>query len=48
MGYSPESVIEFYEDSFVETTPENKTEHKNLQRGRAWKDGPSYTPKFGK
>ncbi len=28
MGYSPESVIEFYEDSFVETTPENKTEQK--------------------
>ncbi|MBR7122530.1 MAG: YcxB family protein [Oscillospiraceae bacterium] len=28
MGYSPESIIEFYEDSFVETTPENKTEHK--------------------
>lgn len=28
MGYSPESVIEFYEDSFVETTPDNKTEHK--------------------
>ena len=28
MGYSPESVIEFYDDSFVETTPENKTEHK--------------------
>ena len=28
MGYSPESVIEFYEESFVETTPENKTEHK--------------------
>ena len=28
MGYSPESVLEFYEESFVETTPENKTEHK--------------------
>lgn len=28
MGYSPEAVIEFYEESFVETTPENKTEHK--------------------
>ena len=28
MGYSPRSVIEFYEESFVETTPENKTEHK--------------------
>ena len=28
MGYSPESVMEFYEDSFVETTPENKTEQK--------------------
>ena len=28
MGYSPESVIEFYEESFVETTSENKTEHK--------------------
>lgn len=28
MGYSPESVIEFYDESFVETTPENKTEHK--------------------
>lgn len=28
MGYSPESVIEFYEECFVETTPENKTEHK--------------------
>ena len=28
MGYSPESVIEFNEESFIETTPENKTEHK--------------------
>lgn len=28
MGYSPESVIEFYEDYFIETTPENKTEVK--------------------
>ena len=28
MGYSPESIIEFYEESFIETTPENKTEHK--------------------
>lgn len=28
MGYSPESVIEFYEESFVETTPEDKSEHK--------------------
>ncbi len=28
MGYSPVSVMEFYEDSFVETTPENKTEQK--------------------
>ena len=28
MGYSPESVIEFFEESFVETTSENKTEHK--------------------
>jgi len=28
MGYSPSSVIEFYEDCFVETTPENKTEQK--------------------
>ncbi len=28
MGYSPESVIEFSEDSFIETTPDNKTEHK--------------------
>ena len=28
MGYSPSSVIEFYEDSFVETTPDNKTEQR--------------------
>jgi len=28
MGYSPESVIEFYEESFIETTPENKSEQK--------------------
>lgn len=28
MGYAPDSVMEFYEDSFVETTPENKTEQK--------------------
>ncbi|MBR7133531.1 MAG: YcxB family protein [Clostridia bacterium] len=28
MGYSPSSVIEFYEDVFVETTPDNKTEQK--------------------
>lgn len=28
MGYSPESVIEFYEDSFKETTPDNITEQK--------------------
>lgn len=28
MGYSPESVIEFYEESFMETTPEEKSEHK--------------------
>lgn len=27
MGYSPKSVIEFYEDAFAEITPENKTEH---------------------
>lgn len=26
MAYPPESVIEFYEDSFVEITPEHKTE----------------------
>ena len=30
MGYSPSSVIEFYEDVFIETTPENKTEQKYL------------------
>ena len=28
MGYSPSSVIEFYEDCFIETTPENRTEQK--------------------
>ena len=28
MAYSPESVMEFSEDSFIETTPENKTEQK--------------------
>ena len=28
MAYSPFSVIEFYEDVFVVTTPENKTEQK--------------------
>ena len=28
MGYSPSSVVEFYEDVFIETTPENKTEQK--------------------
>ena len=28
MGYSPSSVIEFYEDFFIETTPDNKTEQK--------------------
>ena len=28
MGYSPSSVIEFYEDVFIETTPDNKTERK--------------------
>ncbi len=28
MGYSPSSVIEFYEDIFVETTPDNKAEQK--------------------
>ena len=28
MGYSPESVMEFHEDSFSETTPDNKTEQK--------------------
>jgi len=30
MGYSPSSVIEFYEDVFIETTPDNKTEQKYL------------------
>ena len=30
MGYSPSSVVEFYEDVFIETTPENKTEQKYL------------------
>ena len=28
MGYSSSSVIEFYEDVFIETTPDNKTEQK--------------------
>ena len=28
MGYSPDSELEFFEDYFVETTPENKTEQK--------------------
>ena len=28
MGYSPDSVMGFSEDSFIETTPDNKTEHK--------------------
>ena len=28
MGYSSSSVIDFYEDSFVETTPDNKTEQR--------------------
>lgn len=28
MGYSPSSVIEFYEDSFVEITPDNKIEQR--------------------
>lgn len=28
LGYSPESVVEFYEDYFSEITTENKTEHK--------------------
>ena len=27
MGYSPNSIIEFLEDSFIETTLDNKTEH---------------------
>ena len=26
MAYSPESVIEFYDEAFVEITPENKKE----------------------
>ena len=29
MGYSPSSVVEFYEDVFIETTPQNKTEPKS-------------------
>ena len=28
MGYSPISTIEFFEESFIETTPDNKTETK--------------------
>ena len=28
MGYSPNSILEFLEDSFIERTPDNKTEHK--------------------
>lgn len=28
MGYSPESIMEFYEDRLVETTSDNKTELK--------------------
>lgn len=28
LGYSPEAVMEFYDDYFVETTPDNKTEQK--------------------
>lgn len=28
MGYSPESVIEFYEDCFIEATPQKKIEQK--------------------
>ena len=28
MGYSPVSDMEFYDESFIETTPENKTEQK--------------------
>ncbi len=28
LGYSPESIVEFYDDGFSETTPDNKTEHK--------------------
>lgn len=27
MGYSPSAVLEFLDDRFIETTPENKTEH---------------------
>ena len=30
MAYSPESVIEFYDEAFVEITPENKTENKYI------------------
>ncbi len=28
MGYSPEATLEFLEDSFLETTPDNKTEQR--------------------
>ena len=28
MGYSPTSVVEFLNETFIETTPENKTEQK--------------------
>ena len=28
MGYSPKSVVEFSENGFIETAPDNKTEHK--------------------
>lgn len=28
MGYSPSSVVEFYEDKIVETTPDNRSEYK--------------------
>jgi hypothetical protein len=28
MGYSPKAAIEFYDDFFLEITPENKTEQK--------------------
>ena len=28
MGYSPSSVLEFYEDRFIETTEEKRTEQK--------------------
>ena len=28
MGYSPESVMEFYEDHLIETTPDKKIEQK--------------------